>query len=444
MFRNKAVSFFYFFSVAHPNKDQFNQYLQQWQTYEKQMEEKKADIQRRKEEAKKQIKTQEKAAAKGQPFPGAPPPGMMGMGPRPGFGGPPPGGPPPFGAPPPPGGPPGMRHRPPMGQMHPGGPRGQFGGPGAPGPVSGAPPTSGFQGAPPRGPPGRGQPNEDSGSRPVDNMGRGRGQSWGARGRGRGGMNEFGHGGKSDNQEKDNEMYTEDDVNDVSEKTVQRLFDDLMNSDDPKVNKMMLKQINEDGKEMLTKLELAATVFIKNYVNMNPAQLNKMVKVVNNIGDESVMLKKKGIMTPTIISRMKNEMLDEIRRFGISVPDLGPGRPMHGGKGEPDMGRGRGGPQRGGMQFSRGRGRGNFQGNRFDYSKEFEEESQDMGRNNRFGNDGANKGGPDKKGPVSLFDLEFNEPPPMKKPGKGGDTEKSNQGQFNKDEMEGSQSFNQG
>lgn len=429
------------------------------------MEEKKADIHRRKEEAKKQMKEQEKAAAKGQPFPPAPP-GMMGMGPRPGFGGPPPPGPP-FSGPPPPGAnlsrppPPGPPMMGPPGPMPPGGPgpRGAFMGPGAPGPGSG-PPTSG----PPGGtmtsgtlvPPGpveqvpkseAGGFRSSPGPRPMSNesMGRGRGQFMGGRGRGRGGMNEF---SRPDNQEHEVKMETDGDETDVSEETVQRLFDDLMNSDDSRVNKRMLNQINSDGREMLTKLEIASKLFIKNYVGMNPAQLNKIVKVINNIGDESVMLKKMGGVTPAILNRMKNEVLDELKMFGISVPDIGPvgrGRPMQMGKNEADTGRGRGGQQRGGMGFQRGRGRGNFQGNRFggpEQHENFDDSAgtHDMGvmAKSKFGSDGASKPqGPEKKGPVSLFDIDFREPPGLKKGGVSND--KNKQGQL--EDNDGSQDF---
>lgn len=451
------------FCTAHPNKDQYNQYLHQWQTYEKQMEEKKTDIHRRKEEAKKNMKEHEKAAAKGQPFPGPPPPGMMGMGPpRPRF----PRGP--FGGPPPPGtgfhGHPGIGRGPPMG---PHGPRPPFGGPGIP--VGGGPGSVTSGSRAPRGPPGPNNqgptpstPSELSNqgpvpSTPIDSegpgeMGIGRGQFMGGTGRGRGSMNDLGQESNSDksfgHKQKEDKMELEDGIADVSEKTMEILFEELMNSDNVKVNKAMLKQINNDGRTMLTKLELAAKVFVNAFAAMNPAQLNRMVKVINDIGDESVMLKKMGGVTPAILNRMKNEVLDEMKRFGIAIPDIGPigrGRPMQMGNNETDIGMGRAGPQRGGMPFSNGRGRGSFQGNRFggpEQSDICEDEksvsNRDGNEDSRFGNDRANKpSGSDKRGPVSLFDLDFSEPPGLKKSGlEKSSQEKNKPGQLNDEELD--------
>lgn len=423
------------------------------------MEEKKTDIHRRKEEAKKHMKEHEKAAAKGQPFPGPPPPVMMGMGTmRPRF----PRGP--FGGPPPPGagfnGPPRIGRGPLMG---PHALRQPFGGPGIS--VAGSPGSVTSGSRAPRGPPGpnnQGQkpstPSELSNqgprpSTPFDSegpgeMGRGKGQFMGGTDRGRVSMNDLGqesNGEKSFGHiHKEDNMELEDDIADVSEETMERLFDELMNSDNVKVNKAMLKQINNDGRAMLTKLELAAQVFVKAFAEMNPAQLNRMVKVVNNIGDESVMLKKLGGVTPAILNRMKNEVLDEMKRFGIAIPDVGPigrGRPMQMGNNEPDIGTGRVGPQRGGMPFSTGRGRGSFQGNRFRVAEQSdicEDEKSVSNRDgkvnvdSRFGNDRANKPtGSDKRGPVSLFDLDFSEPPGLKKSGlEQSSQEKSKPGQL--------------
>lgn len=373
--------------TAHPNKDQYQQYLQQWQTYEKQMEQKRADIQQRKEAAKKQMKEQEKAAAKGGGFNT----GMM----QQGFGAGPM-----YGAPPPPnmGGPSGPN----MGGLGPN--MGEAGGPNMrpPGPNMGGPrgPPGGFGGPRPMGGPmPRGPPPMD-GQRPFGPRGEAgfhgpRGEM-GDRGRGRGHFNNRGRGGFGNmgrgQDIQDTVMEDADSglaLDDVSADDNNTLLEKLYN--DERTNKFILNQLTDEGKDILNQLGFEGRVFLLKFPYMNPAQLNTMVKFVNTLGDESKRLHKMGNFNPMVISRMQHDVINEMKRINVNINALLAKR----GRGGINRGRGRG------DNFGRGRG-GNFQGNQFGS----EQDQQQTG----FGGDssgGGNRPGGGGKGPVSLLDLNF-------------------------------------
>ena len=340
--------------TAHPNKDQYQQYLQQWQTYEKQMEEKRADIHQRKESVKKQIKDQEKAAAKGQGqgYPG----GMMQQGYNPGpmFGGPP--------------GPPGMRGPPP-----PGGP---FGGHRPPGPMG--PRGPGMDGPRPFGPRGE-----------MADRGRGRGHF----NRGRGGFGSMGRG--HNEQEPDVEDIVLEGSPDIADAEDNNMFLEKLFADG-RTNKFLLNQITDEGKDIINQLGFEGRVFLVKFPTMNPAQLNTMVKFVNTLGDECKRLHKTGSFNPMVVNKMKHDIINEMNRLKVNIASEMAKR----GRGGPMRGRGRGAPP---PNFGRGRG-GNFQGNMFGAEQEQEDFSQE-------GEGPGNNQGPGK-GPVSLLDLNFKGPPP--------------------------------
>jgi len=295
------------------------------------MEAKKLDIQKRKEEAKKQMREQEKAAAKGQPFP----PGGMGV-PTGMFGGPPGGNFPPGGMPPPPPGPGGMGdprmrgpHPGPPGPGPMGGPRGPQGG-GPMGPQGGGP--MGPQGGGPMGPQGGGP----MGPRPF-----------GPRGE-MGGPRRF-PGPGPDNQGADN---TEVDENaEDNNELLQSLYRDQ------RTNKFILNKITDEGKDIVNQLGFEGKVFLWKFSKMNPAQLNSMVKMVNTLGDECKRLHKENQMNPMVLGRMKRDVINELNRLNVDITQELARRHQHSMRG-----RGRGFP-RGGGPGNFGRGRGGDQDN---------------------------------------------------------------------------------
>lgn len=336
------------------------------------MEEKRVDIQTRKEAAKKQMKEQEKAAAKGQGFSS----GMMqpGFSPGPMFSGPPPNiGRPPrvSGAPPGPFGGPQQRGTAPRG----------------PGPMDNQGPRFGGSGPRHFGPRGDARFHGPRGE--MGDRGRGRGGF----SRGRGGFGNMGRGFNDDQDTLDkvggdtSVDHSDDLSGDDNNAILQKLYRD------ERTNKFVLNQITDEGKDILNQLGFEGRVFLVKFPFMSTAQLNNMVKFVNTLGDEGKHLHKTGTFSQMVVSRMKRDLIAEMQRIDVDISlELSNRNKVEGA-----AGRGRGGPH---GHFGRGRG-GSFQGGSCG-----EEYNQ-----SEFDNEGGpGSGGHQGKGPVSLLDLNIEGP----------------------------------
>ena len=141
-----------------------------------------------------------------------------------------------------------------------------------------------------------------------------------------------GPGGLGDQSKAEDDHSQEDMVLDVLESDDDNLVDNVLNKDNVGVNKMMLNQLSEESRELINHIGREGKIVIAAFGKMNPAQLNKMVRLINDFGDEIKVSKRTGRpVRPDLREKMKTDLMEEMRSLGLNIPgefgnDQGMGR----------------------------------------------------------------------------------------------------------------------